>query len=256
MALFNKALARIGIGAARVDAKLVNDEFRAGEKIEGIVEVYGGNVEQKIDSIYLRLFTTYVKERDDKKYKQDIELNTFKINDPFTIQPSETKSIPFTFQLPDDTPVTLGRTRVWVATSLDIKDAVDPSDIDHVKVLPNLMVTSAIEAMEQLGFRLRQVECEEAPRRMRKRLPFVQEFEFVPSGGLYAGKVDEIEIIVQPSGLHDYDLFIEVDRRARGFGGFLSEMLDADESLVHVHVSEKEIPQLKNILTSIISRYS
>ncbi|MGB3888296.1 MAG: sporulation protein, partial [Priestia megaterium] len=94
MALFNKALARIGIGAARVDAKLVNDEFRAGEKIEGIVEVYGGNVEQKIDSIYLRLFTTYVKERDDKKYKQDIELNTFKINDPFTIQPSETKSIP------------------------------------------------------------------------------------------------------------------------------------------------------------------
>jgi sporulation-control protein len=91
---------------------------------------------------------------------------------------------------------------------------------------------------------------------MRKRLPFVQEFEFVPSGGLYAGKVDEIEIIVQPSGLHDYDLFIEVDRRARGFGGFLSEMLDADESLVHVHVSEKEIPQLKNILTNIISRYS
>ncbi|RBN37279.1 sporulation protein SpoOM, partial [Priestia megaterium] len=45
-------------------------------------------------------------------------------------------------------------------------------------------------------------------------------------------------------------------RRARGFGGFLSEMLDADESLVHVHVSEKEIPQLKNILTNIISRYS
>jgi sporulation-control protein len=56
--------------------------------------------------------------------------------------------------------------------------------------------------------------------------------------------------------LHDYDLFIEVDRRARGFGGFLSEMLDADESLVRIHVSEKEIPQLKNILSNIISRYS
>lgn len=74
MALFNKALARIGIGAARVDAKLVNDEFRAGETIEGIVEVYGGNVEQKIDSIYLRLFTTYVKERDDKNTSRTLNL--------------------------------------------------------------------------------------------------------------------------------------------------------------------------------------
>lgn len=91
MALFNKILARIGIGAARVDAKLVNDEFRAGEKIEGIVEVYGGNVEQTIDRIYLRLFTSYVKEVDDKKVKQDIQLNVFKINEPFTIQPAEKK---------------------------------------------------------------------------------------------------------------------------------------------------------------------
>lgn len=256
MALFNRILARIGIGAARVDAKLVNDEFRAGEKIEGIVEVYGGNVEQTIDRIYLRLFTSYVKEVDDKKVKQDIQLNVFKINEPFTIQPAEKKEIPFTFQLPDDTPVTLGKTRVWVATGLDIKDAVDPSDIDYVKVLPNLMVTSVMKSMEDLGFRLRQVECEEAPRRMRKRLPFVQEFEFVPAKGPYYGKLDEVEVIVQSLGNGQYELLLEIDRKARGFSGFLSEVLDADESLVRVTVSESEIAQLSATLERVISRYS
>ncbi|TYR81203.1 sporulation protein [Priestia megaterium] len=256
MALFNKVLARIGIGAARVDAKLVNDTFRAGETIEGIIEVYGGNVEQKIDRIYLRLFTSYVKEMDDKKVKQDVQLNTFKINEPFTIQPAEKREIPFTFELPDDTPVTLGRTRVWVATGLDIKDAVDPSDIDYVKVLPNPMVTSTIEAMEQLGFRLRQVECEEAPRRLRKRLPFVQEFEFVPTNGRFYGKLDEVEVIVQPNGLSQYDLFLEVDRRARGLGGFLAEVLETDESLVRLTVHEQDRSKLSELLGSTISRYS
>lgn len=45
MVLFNKVLVCIGIGVVWVDVKFVNDEFCVGEKIEGIVEVYGGNVE-------------------------------------------------------------------------------------------------------------------------------------------------------------------------------------------------------------------
>ncbi|MBM7703170.1 sporulation protein [Metabacillus iocasae] len=256
MALFNKVLARIGIGAAKVDTKLYKDQLTAGSKIEGVVEVYGGNIEQEIDSIYLQLFTSYVREVDDKKVKQDVMLNNFKITNPFVITPGETKQLPFSFELPKDTPITMGKTRVWVATGLDIKNAVDPQDVDYVNVLPNKMVSAVIPAMEQLGFRLRQVECEEAPRRMRKRLPFVQEFEFVPTRGPYFGKLDEVEVIVQPDGQDQYELLIEVDRRARGLGGFLAEALEMDETLVKTTVHERDTAHVKSILDQLISKYS
>lgn len=256
MALFNKVLAQIGIGAATVDTKLVKAQLTAGEKIEGTVEVYGGNTEQHIDSIYLRLYTTYVREKDDKKVKENVILNSFKINDPFTIQPGDRKDIPFSFDLPIDTPVTMGNTRVWVTTGLDIKNAIDPRDIDHVEVLPSPVIQASINAMNDIGFRLRQVECEEAPRRIRRRLPFMQEFEFVPTKGPFYGKLDEVELTFLPDGPDRFEVFMEVDRRARGLSGLFAEALDMDESIVHFQVTNHEIPRIKQMLQEVIQRYS
>lgn len=256
MALFNKVLAQIGIGAATVDAKLVKAQLTAGDKIEGTIEVYGGNTDQNIDCIYLRLYTTYVREVDDKKIKENVVLNSFKINDPFTIQPGETKAIPFSFDLPIDTPVTMGNTRVWVTTGLDIKNAIDPRDIDHVEVLPNPIIQASINAMSEIGFRLRQVECEEAPYRLRRRLPFMQEFEFVPTKGAFYGKLDEVELTFLPDGPNRFEVFMEVDRRARGIAGLFAEALDMDESIVRFHVTDQEIPKLKQMFQNVIQRYS
>lgn len=89
-----------------------------------------------------------------------------------------------------------------------------------------------------------------------KATSFVQEFEFVPAKGPYYGKLDEVEVIVQSLGNGQYELLLEIDRKARGFSGFLSEVLDADESLVRVTVSESEIAQLSATLERVISRYS
>ncbi len=256
MALFNKVLAQIGVGAATVDTKLVKAQLTAGEKIEGTIEVYGGNTDQNIDCIYLRLYTTYVREVDDKKIKENVVLNSFKINDLFTIQPGETKAIPFSFDLPIDTPVTMGNTRVWVTTGLDIKNAIDPRDIDYVEVLPNPIIHASINAMSEIGFRLRQVECEEAPHRLRRRLPFMQEFEFVPTKGAFYGKLDEVELTFLPDGFNRFEVFMEVDRRARGIAGLFAEALDMDESIVRFHVTDQEIPKLKQMFQDVIQRYS
>ncbi|MFC3885205.1 sporulation protein [Bacillus songklensis] len=256
MALFNKVLAQIGIGAATVDAKLFKAQLTAGEKVEGIVEVYGGNTDQKIDCIYLRLYTTYVREVDDKKVKENFVLNNFKINDPFTIQPGEKKEIPFSFNLPVDTPVTMGNTRVWVTTGLDIKNAIDPRDVDYVEVLPNPIIHEAINAMVDIGFRLRQVECEEAPHRLRRRLPFMQEFEFVPTTGPFYGKLDEVELTFLPDGQDRFEVFMEVDRRARGLSGLFAEALEMDESMVRFYVTDQDIPKLQQMFRDAIQRYS
>jgi sporulation-control protein len=256
MALFNKVLAQIGIGAATVDTKLVKAQLTAGEKIEGTIEVYGGNTDQNIDSIYLRLYTSYVREIDDKKVKENVVLNTFKINDPFTIQPGDRKDIPFSFDLPIDTPATMGNTRVWVTTGLDIKNAIDPRDIDHVEVLPSPVIQASIRAMNEIGLRLRQVECEEAPHRLRRRLPFMQEFEFVPAKGPFYGKLDEVELTFLPDGPDQFEVFMEVDRRARGLSGLFAEALDMDESIVRFQVTNEEIPHIKQMLQETIQRYS
>lgn len=256
MSFFNKVFASVGIGSAKVDTKLENDTLTAGEQVRGVVEIQGGNVEQKVDEIYLTLNTTYIKESDDKKYTVSAMIDRFRLVDSFTISPNERKEIPFSFQLPTDTPISIGRTRIWVATGLDIKNAVDPTDKDYISVVPNALVSAVFQAVEELGFRMREADCQEAPYRLRKRLPFIQEFEFVPTSGPFRGKLDELELVFHDITDNQMDVYMQVDRRARGLGGFLSESLGTDETNVRISVSKSDIPNLRSKLQSVIERYS
>jgi sporulation-control protein len=256
MSFFNKVFASVGIGSAKVDTKLEKDTLTAGEMVKGVVEIQGGNVEQKVDEIYLTLNTTYLKESDDKKYTVSAMIDRFRLVEPFTIMPNERKEIPFSFELPTDTPISLGRTKIWVATGLDIKGAVDPTDKDYIKVVPNQLTSAVFQAVEDLGFRMREADCQEASYRLRKRLPFVQEFEFVPTSGQFRGKLDELELVFHHISNDQMDVYMQVDRRARGLGGFLSEALEMDETNVRLSVSKNEIPNLRSKLQEVIARYS
>lgn len=256
MSLFNKVFASIGIGSATVDTKLERDTLVPGEAVKGIVEVRGGSVEQQIDAIYLSVYTTYLKESDERKYTVNALIDQIRLNEPFVIKSQETKQIPFSFELPLDTPISLGRTKIWVATGLDIKNAVDPTDKDFIKVVPNPLTDAVLKAVNDLGFRLREVECEEAPYRIRKRLPFVQEFEFVPITGSYRGKLDELEIVFFPSSSTITDIYMQVDRKARGLGGFLAEALEMDESHVHFTVSSGDLSTLREKINSVIQKFA
>lgn len=256
MSFFNKVFASVGIGSAKVDTKLERDTLAPGEEVRGIVEIQGGNIEQQIDAIYLTLHTTYIKEADDKKYTLTGEIDKFRLTEPFTIRPNERREIPIAFRLPSDTPLTLGRTKVWVTTGLDIKNSVDPSDKDYIRVVPNKLMESVLNAISDLGFRLREVECEQAPYRLRRRLPFIQEFEFVPVSGAYRGRLDELEVVFFPTSSNDMELIMQVDRRARGLGGFLAEALEMDETNVRFSVSSSDIPVMRQKIQSVINQYS
>lgn len=255
MSFFNKALASVGIGAAKVDTKLVESSFVSGEEIRGIVEITGGSVEQQIDEIYLTLLTNYIKESNDTKVHKQAVLEKKKIVDPFVIGVNETKEIPFTITLPHDTPVSMGNTKVWLQTGLDIKNAVDPSDKDVVQVKPSPLISTILSAAEQLGFRLRKVECEAAPYRWKNHFPFIQEFEFVPTSGPFRGKLDEIEMIFSNNNGSSVELILQVDRKVRGIGSFLSEALEMDETFIKLRVTNQDIPGFKQQLESTIRRY-
>jgi sporulation-control protein len=252
--MFKKLLSSIGIGAARVDAKLSKSRYAPGEMLEGIVDVHGGNVEQQIDEIYLALMSTYIREVDDKKYEEKIVLKKYKVMDSFTIYPNETKTISFQFILPYDIPVTKGKTKVWIQTGLDIKMAMDPQDRDYLQIQPHPLVAAFLKAVSSLGFRLREVQCEEAPRYLRKRLPFVQEFEFKPTRGPFAGRLDELEAIFFVSE-HQVEVILEIDRKARGLRGLLAESLNMDETLIRITYNANDIPSLPKLLANTINQY-
>lgn len=255
MSFFNKALASFGIGAAKVNTKLFHDKVRAGDEVKGIIEIKGGSTSQSIDEIYLSLETEYIKESNDTKIKKQATIEKFKLVDRFTIGVNEKKEIPFSVVLPFDCPITLGNKKVWIQTGLDIKNAVDPSDRDYLKISPAPIVATILNATYDLGFSLRKVECEEASFRFRNRLPFVQEFEFVPTSGPFQGKLDEIEFIFLNQTEGKVDVHLQVDRRARGLGSFIAEALDMDESFVHFTVKTSDLPNFKQQLETIIKRF-
>lgn len=256
MSFFNKVFASVGIGSAAVDTKLQKDTYMPGETINGVVEIKGGKVEQQVDEIYLTLNTTYLRESDDKKYTVTASIDRFRLTTPFTVRPNEKRDIPFSFQLPFDTPLSIGRSKIWVTTGLDIKGGVDPSDKDYLKVVPNQLMSAVFKTIDNLGFRIREADCEEAPRRLRGRLPFVQEFEFVPTSGLFRGRLDELEVVFFPSGNGSLDIMFQVDRRARGLAGLFSEAMGADETNVRLSVSNADIPNLQQKIQSVIQRYA
>ncbi|MGD6966682.1 sporulation protein [Rossellomorea vietnamensis] len=256
MSFFNKVFASVGIGAASVDTKLEKTRYTGGERVSGIVEVKGGSVEQEVDSIYLMLYTTYIRESDDKKYTDSACIEKIQISEPFVIKANETRQFPVSFELPLETPVTAGNTRVWVATGLDIKNAVDPKDKDYIDILPNEMMTSVFTSLERLGFKLRKADCEQAPRHLRGRNPFVQEFEFVPLTGGYRSRLDELEVVFLNQSASSLTILFEVDRKARGFGGFLAEALEMDESMVKMTISTSDLPIMDEKIKKVLDQFS
>lgn len=256
MSFFNKILASVGIGSATVDTKLERDQVMPGEEIKGVVEIRGGNTEQKIDDIYLTVNTQYEKEVDDHKMNVTATIEKIRLATAFTVAANERREIPFSFILPLDTPVSMGKTRVWVTTGLDIKNAVDPTDKDFLQVRPGKLMAAVLDTVSALGFRIREVECEQASYRLRQRLPFIQEFEFVPTSGAFRGRLDELELVYLPTSETTADLHFQIDRKARGLGGFLAEALELDESNIRISVSLNDIPLLSEKLQSVIQRYS
>ncbi len=227
---FGRLLSSIGIGAATVDTRLERDELVPGEEVRGVVEVKGGGSEQEVNGIRLEVQTYYKRKSGDTT-----------VTDTGTIEADSREEIPFSFRLPYDTPLTLGRSSVWIRTALDVRMAFDPSDSDVVTVRPNPAMRFVLDSMQSLGFRMREAENEELPYHLRRRLPFGQELEFVAGSGEFRGRFDEVELLMFPSE-DSVDLILQIDRRARGLGSFLSEAIGTDESYVGLTIPEGATP--------------
>ncbi|KNE21361.1 sporulation protein [Virgibacillus pantothenticus] len=252
--MFKKFFNSIGIGSAKVDAKIETEDFVPGEMIEGVLEVEGGNSEQQIDQIYVSLLTNHTMEINDKESDNHRHtIQRFKLTDGFIIKAEESKSIPFRFQLPAKTPATLGKTKVWLETGMDIKKALDPRDSDYIQVDPHPLVDAFLDAADSLGFELKDVKCELTPQssKLKDEFPIIQEFEFKPKAKKYKRKLDELEaaFFVYES---EVVAIVEVDRKMRNEDSFLVEFFNLDESNVVIRYGFDNVGDLPEKLEALI----
>ncbi|CAM2967201.1 sporulation protein [Vibrio rarus] len=235
MSFFKKTLASLGIGSATVDAVLQQETLVPGDKVSVVIHVYGGATEQHIDHIDLKLCCRYISEREERqphsegplrrKVPQNYVLDKWQLPYSFNIGSGEERTFDIELDVPFNTPLTIGESEVWLETALDIDLAVDPTDKDMLTVRPDPVMDHIFTELEELGLRIRQVECEAAK---GFAMPFVQKFEFVPTSGLFHGTWREVEIIAYRDD-KQLQLWFEIDRQKKGLSGLLSNLLGSSE---------------------------
>lgn len=249
MSFLRRALASIGIGAAQVDTVLDTDHAQPGGTVTGTVYVRGGNQTQKIEHVYLSLMTRYLRKVGDDEHSHDHALSETRVQEGFEIAAGGSRELPFSLPVPWETPLSVGKSSVWVKTGLSVSVAVDPSDRDALRVEPTPEMQRVLEGVERLGFYLYKADNEYS-RHARGRFPFVQELEFRP-GGRYGGRMKELELIMRPdpSGV---EVLLEVDLRARGLMGMLMEEFDFNERFAHVRFSNDELGQPSTVENKLV----
>ncbi|WP_144395318.1 sporulation protein [Pleionea sediminis] len=262
MSFLNKMLSKVGIGAAKIDAVLDTDVLIPGQEVSGVLNIEGGKVEQEINKIDLDIYSNYFieeeYEEDEETYTRFVErsskINSVIIEESFVIKEGEAKQIPFSFTLSPFAPLSYGKSNSWLKTNLDIDSALDKSDKDYVTIQPTNIQQALLDALSELGFQLVEAESEGCDGRLSP-LPFVQEFEFKPTSGKFYGKLDELEMIMIPDD-DAYNVYLEIDRKARGVSGFFSEMLGTDESNVCVAINSDDPQYVAEQLSAIIREFS
>ena len=234
--MFKKLLSSIGlVGGAKVDTRLVSESFVPGEQVGGEIFISGGENAQKFDRIYLDIVTRY--KHDDSV--REHSLAHHEAQGHLTVGSGEEKAIPFSFALPYETPLSIGRGSVSVKTGLEVPNAIDPSDTDEIRVTPTPMQQAVLDAADRLGFYLQQVETEYSPRKGAP-LPFVQQLEFKPRSGRFAGHVEELELVFkQRAG--ELEVLVELDRRARSLGGFLESAMEMNERFDVLRITPADV---------------
>ncbi|RKH43591.1 sporulation protein [Corallococcus sicarius] len=211
-------LARVGVGSARVDTRLEHDTVRAGGELRGAVHIQGGQTPQRIDRVELHLMAQYLQRDNDRLSALNAVVRTWRIANPFTVEPREEKVLPFALRLPVHTPITERGAPVWLKTALDIDHALNPEDSDRLHVLPHPSLQTVIDAALHLGLQWRNAYCEAGPPLGRDE-PFVQELEF-HTGPMWQGPPRTLALLPFPreDGL---ELILDIDRGPRGLTSLL-----------------------------------
>ncbi|MEU6619750.1 sporulation protein [Streptomyces litmocidini] len=225
--VFKRLLGSLGVGGPAVDTVLDPGAATPGGILSGQVHLKGGNADFTVEHITLELVAHVEAEHDDGEATGTVVFHRHVIGGNFRLVEGEQRSVPFSFPLPWETPITelygqgLG-IALGVRTELGVSGAKDKGDMDPLAVRPLPAQEAVLEALGQLGFGFKSADLELGHiRGTGQQLPFYQEIELAPAPQ-YAHRINEIEVtfLAGPAGL---EVVLEADKR----GGFFSEGHDA-----------------------------
>ncbi|WNI14931.1 sporulation protein [Actinacidiphila sp. ITFR-21] len=219
---FRKLLASLGAGGASVETELAQADAVPGGVVQGEVRIQGGAVGQRIEGLAVGLRARVEADRTDAEgntteYHQDIEFHRQQLGGAFELSAGAVHVVPFTLEVPWETPVTtfLGRhltgMSLGVTTELAIDRAVDAGDLDPLSVHPLPAQQALLDAFGRLGFGFRSADLEKGVIvDTRQRLPFYQEIEFrVPDQYRGLSQV-ELSFVADAAGM---DVVLEMDKK-------------------------------------------
>ncbi len=231
--MFNKLLAKVGIGNAKVDTVLNNTTLTQGDIAEGMVHIQGGKVEQDINKLTISVMTMAKGEREvdgeDEEYYTSKKIGSIQMEMAMKLEAGEKYEIPFSFKLPSETPITSlapgkNESKVWIYTELDIESGLDSGDRDYLTILPHPAVGMMVDKFLENGFQFKKVDVEVGHLRtpnFSSSSGIYQEIEMRPaSGGFFSWNsrtINEVELsfVVEEDVVH---LLVEVDRSFSGDG--------------------------------------
>lgn len=232
--MFKKLKASLGIGSTKVDTILEEESLFQGESIHGVVHIFGGDVEQQVDAICVKLNTEMKVENDGSISYQTFTLEQITAVEPFVIAPNEERKVDFTLALNDETPITRLNTKnnkchVWVETTLDIDFALDPKDRDFIEIKPLPVIEKIIAGVEGKGFSIKKADVEKGILKgngFRSHSGCYQEIEFV-SSGFISKKEIELSFVLDGNKIH---CLAEIDRTFGGGDKYTSFSLNKNAS--------------------------
>ncbi|MGD6815949.1 sporulation protein [Metabacillus sp. 84] len=127
MMLLRKWMSRLGIGAARIDLVLDQEQYKVGQVINGRYDIYGGTIEQKLKRIESDLVQTH-------RGQDSLILNRC-IYTASTVLAEENRAISFTCRLPEELPLSDSDTSYKFVTKLVFDNGTDSMDHDEIYVV-------------------------------------------------------------------------------------------------------------------------
>lgn len=251
MALLNRALMTLGLGSCEVDTLLDKEQFLPGERVSAWVKIQGGKVGQKVRGVYFSLHCSYEQMEEGQMQQQQVELAHFQLPLSLTVDAGEQVKVPIEFVLPEFTPLTLGKTKVWLATGLDIKQAIDPKDNDYFDVLPSPLVASLFERLKEIGFDQSWVHTEAISVTAKVHTPYLQMFHYKPKQGEFFDRIEELELALVPTAT-GICLHTEVTRTGRGMAAAVSRIMADGGERQKALLTPELVEQLPDRLRELI----
>ena len=216
------------MGGPSVDTVLATPSCAPGELLSGEVRIKAADYDVEIQRVTLALVTVVEVEGGDHEHSGGMEFHRVDVSGPFTLAKGQDRTIPFSLDVPWETPLTevhghhLHGMALGVRTELAVAKAVDKGDLDPLGIVPLPSQRRVLDAFGELGFAFKNADVEYGHiAGVPQQLPFYQEIEFYPPP-THHGRINEVELtfVANPHGLA---VILEADKR----GGLFTSGGDA-----------------------------